>query len=137
MVYIDWEDRYRIGHEAIDNQHRRFFELINNLQQQASAGSGRDATILAMNSLANYALEHFADEEELMDQISFPGLIQHRRRHYSFASKVADMALEWGKGNETSIDDILLFLKEWLLGHILTEDMQIGEALKSRQKTTV
>lgn len=137
MVYIDWEDRYRIGHETIDNQHRRFFELINNLQQQASAGAGRDATILAMNSLANHALEHFADEEELMDQIDFPGLIQHRWRHHSFATKVADMALEWGKGNETNVDDILLFLKDWLLGHILTEDMQIGAALKSKQKTTV
>ena len=137
MHYINWEDKYSIGHETVDNQHRRLFDFINNLQRQASEGAGREATLLAIDSLANYAIEHFADEEELMDQIGFPELIQHRWRHHSFAGKVADMALEWGKGNKTGVDDILLFVKDWLINHVLTEDMRIGAALRSKQKTTV
>jgi len=137
MIYIKWEDRFRIGHEAVDKQHRRLFEIINDLQQKASSGAGRDAAIQAINSLVDYALEHFADEEELMDQIRFPSLIPHRWQHHSFVGRVADMALEWGEGKETSVEDILLFLKDWLFDHILVEDMQIGVAVKSRRKTTV
>ena len=137
MAYFKWEDRYRIGHERVDQQHRRLFKLINELQQHADSGAGPEVAIEAINSLVDYAVAHFADEEELMQEIDFDGLIQHRWRHHSFVGKVADMALEWGQGRETSVDDILNFLKEWLLDHVLTEDMQIGAALKSRQKSRV
>jgi hemerythrin len=85
----------------------------------------------------DYAIAHFADEEELMQQIDFEGLIQHRWRHHSFVGRVADMALEWGQGRETSLNDILLFLREWLLDHVLVEDMKIRAALQARQKSRV
>ena len=137
MVYIRWDDRYRIGHEVVDRQHRRLFQLINDLEQKAASGGGREAAIEAINSLVDYAVVHFADEEELMEQIGFDRLIQHRWQHRSFVGKIADLALEWGQGRETSVDDLLLFLKDWLLNHVLAEDMPIGVVLQARQKTSV
>ena len=84
----------------------------NNLQQKALAGADGETAVQAINSLVDYTIEHFADEEELMNQIGIDGLNRHRWRNHSFVGKVADMALEWGHGNETSVDDILLFLKD-------------------------
>lgn len=135
MIFIKWEDRYCIGHDVVDSQHQRLFELINRLQQDCSGGVGRDDILQAINSLVDYALEHFADEESLMQKIGFEGLDHHRWRHSSFVTKVTDMALDWGEGEDVRAEDILLFLKEWLLDHVLSEDQQIGAVMRARAQT--
>jgi len=84
MIFIQWEDRYCIGHDIVDGQHQRLFDLINRLQQNCSGEVDRDDILQAINSLVDYALEHFADEESLMQKIGFEGLDHHRRRHNSF-----------------------------------------------------
>jgi hemerythrin len=134
---LQWNDRYRVGHEQIDLQHKHLFELISKLEAQIEAGSDRNDTLEVVQSLIDYVLVHFSDEETLMQEINFESISRHRWQHSEFAGKVADMALEWGRGNEVTAEQIRDFLIDWLLDHILTEDMQIATAARRKQTAVV
>jgi hemerythrin len=131
---LQWEDRYSVGHDQVDLQHRHLFELVNKLEARIKAGDDRKATIDTIQSLIDYVLVHFTDEESLMHEIGFENIHTHRWRHSEFAGKIADMALAWGEGREVTAEQIREFLTDWLLDHILTEDMQIGAAVRRREK---
>jgi hemerythrin len=130
---LQWNDRYLVGHEQVDHQHKHLFELINRLEAKINAGAGQKDSLEVIQALIDYALYHFADEESLMQEINFDGISIHRWRHSEFAGKIADMALEWGRGNQVKAEEIRDFLTDWLLDHILTEDMQIGAAIRRKQ----
>ena len=136
-MLIEWNDRYRIGHEEVDQQHQYIFKLRNSLESKITTGADRQDSLETIGALVDYALRHFADEEFLMQQIDFSGLARHRWRHSEFAGKVAEMATDWGSGKEISAEEIRDYLTEWLLDHILAEDMQIGEAILSAQSNSV
>ncbi len=133
MVFIEWSDQYNIGIDQIDQQHRRLVEFINELQNRVDQGVGRQRCLNTMTALTDYVLEHFEAEEKLMEGIEFAEYERHRRSHQVFAAKVADTALMWGQGEEIDCNQILLFLKDWLLQHILVEDRKIGVAAKANQ----
>jgi hemerythrin-like metal-binding protein len=133
MVFIEWSDQYNVGIEPIDQQHRRLVELINQLQDRVDKGVGRQRCLNTMNALTDYVLEHFADEEKLMSEIGFEELDRHQRAHQVFSAKVADIALMWGQGQTIDCHEILSFLKEWLLDHILVEDQRIGTFVDARK----
>jgi hemerythrin len=134
---LKWSDRYRVGDERVDLQHQHLFELINDLDQRVTSGTVRQDSLQTIEALVDYVLQHFADEESLMQQINFRDIVMHRWRHSEFAGKIADMALDWGRGKEVTAEEIRDFLTDWLLDHILTEDMQIGEALRSQRPARV
>lgn len=136
-MFIKWDDQYLIGNDDVDRQHRQLFDLINGLQQRVSAGADRGDAYEALKAMVDFALEHFADEELFMQQIRYDGIDNHRWQHRNFASKVAEMSVAWGEGKEISANQILLFLKDWLLDHILTEDMQIGAAFRRRKHAQI
>lgn len=134
-MFLDWDDRYRVGHEQIDRQHQRLFELINDLVRKAGEGADRQDSLKTVNALVDYALEHFADEESLMQRIGYDDIDRHRWRHSEFAGKIADMAVAWGEGHEITAGEICEFLKDWLVNHILIEDLAIGAAVRRGQPT--
>jgi hemerythrin len=130
---LTWNERYRVGHDLIDRQHQRLFVLVNDLELKIAAGADRKDSLDIIQALIDYALLHFSDEEAFMQQIDFENITRHRWLHSEFAGKIADMALEWGQGKEITAEQLRDFLTDWLLDHILTEDMQIGAAVHSKQ----
>lgn len=134
---LQWNDRYRVGDDRVDRQHQHLFELINDLDRKIATGTVRQDSLQTIEALVDYVLQHFADEESVMQQINFRDIIRHRWHHSEFAGKIADMALDWGRGKEISAEEIRDFLTDWLLNHILTEDMQIGEAVRGQRPARV
>ncbi len=134
---LQWNDRFRVGQEQIDQQHQYLFKLINALDRKIEAGADRQDSLQTIDALVDYALQHFADEESLMQQINFPGITAHRWCHSEFAGKIADMALDWSEGKEITLQEIRDFLTSWLLDHILTEDMKIGEVVRNQRPARV
>jgi hemerythrin len=132
-MLLTWNERYRVGHDLIDRQHQRVFELVNDLERLIAIRAERTDLLDTIHALIDHALSHFSDEEALMQQIDFEGLTRHRWLHSEFAGKIADMALKWGEGQEVTAEQLRDILTEWLLDHILTEDMQIGAAVQSKQ----
>ena len=118
------------GIEAIDQEHRQLFQLIN--EAFGFLGNSAETAAGAKNLLAalkKYAATHFAHEEEYMEKIKDPELSRQRKEHAAFTEKVNSFdlsALDETNGKET-LEEILEYLSRWLYHHILGSDIMIGK----------
>lgn len=125
---IVWNERFSVGVRAMDEQHKRLIDLINGLQVPGDAGLTFD-TIMGM---FDYATVHFQAEEQLLREAGYSELPTQEREHKAFLDKASEFAKQ-DLGDPRTCGEIVVFLRTWLLRHILQEDMKykrcIPEAL--------
>lgn len=124
MEKIIWNDSYSVGIKEIDQQHKKLVEMINQLID-ASGVSVRSETVSdTLTGMTNYAMYHFQTEEDLMREYEYPQYDAHHLAHMGFIRKTAEMAAAAIELEQTVPVELLSFLKDWLINHILKSDMQ-------------
>ena len=119
-----------IGVAEIDDEHKRLFELIGEVDSAVKAGSDSMATAMSLlNELKQYAVNHFAHEEAYMASIQDPELPRQQKEHQAFVDKVnsyrfSDITDDTAK---EMILELLEYLSKWLMSHILGSDILIGQ----------
>lgn len=131
-----WQERYNLGVEIIDKEHKKLFSILNKLfdfgkQEEKSQWVCQEA----IKYFKDHAIQHFADEEAYMLSIDYKGLEMHRRIHRNFRDRTLpalERELELTNYSEESIDHFLSVCAGWLIGHSLIEDYAIvkGETIK-------
>jgi hemerythrin len=136
-LFVEWEDKYSVGVEKIDNQHKRLIDIINRLYY--SRGNKTHAVLgETIQELIDYTKTHFTDEEQLMRENGYPDYEAHKKKHESFIEKVKEFKNEYQKVDDDLLEDyslvteILLFLKTWLCDHILVVDKEYSPYLIKR-----
>ena len=124
MEKIIWKPEYSVRVEPLDRQHQRIISVINKLisQWRLFANSATIAEVLA--ELNSYVSEHFLLEEKLLEENNYPGLIGHSTRHTEYGERIADFCLKTVEKNKNVPEQLLSYLREWWIGHILIEDMK-------------
>jgi methyl-accepting chemotaxis protein len=126
---MNWTRDLDTGIELIDSQHKMLCAYINTLYRAVEGKRGQDiAGIVA--DLGQYAVSHFGTEEYYFSRTGYPDTEKHRRIHKNFVDKVADVERRLGAGGEVG-DDLLEFLKNWLLNHIRITDHQYAPFVKT------
>ena len=81
-----------------------------------------------MEELREYTKEHFKHEEEYMESIQYKKMFTQKIEHQAFIDKLDEIDLDdIDENSDQMIDDILEFLTNWLVEHILHTDKQIGQ----------
>ena len=119
---VNWDRSMSVGVVKIDLQHQRLLAMFNTLSRAMTEGRGRDELGELLHGLAGYALTHFATEEQLMLEIRYPALPQHRARHQEFKSRILEFSERLKGGDVLLTSAVLLYLRGWITGHILEED---------------
>ena len=132
MAYLNWSDSYSVGIEKIDTQHKKIVSFLNELYEAMQDGQGKDALGKVLADLVVYTKTHFATEEKLMAQHSFPDFQTHKAVHEKMAAKVLDLNQQYQEGVVTSPIQITNFLKKWLTHHINETDKKYGPYLASK-----
>ena len=119
-----------IGVPEIDDEHKRLFELIGEVDDAVKANADSFATAMALlNELKQYAVNHFAHEEAYMEEINDPELPRQKKEHSAFVEKVN--AYRFSDITEESAKELILelleYLTKWLMSHILGSDILIGQ----------
>jgi len=68
-----WDQKWTVGVESIDLQHRCFVDLINRIYAEIESGDAVYQTRL-INELGSYTQQHFTSEENIMHKLGFPGM---------------------------------------------------------------
>lgn len=128
-----WEDRYNIGVDVIDKEHKRLFRIINKLfSLEEEDAKSQWACVEGIKFFKDHALYHFADEENYMSSIQYEGLERHKRIHDVFRNitlPALENELTRSQYSPDSIGHFLGVCVGWLIGHTLTEDQaMIGHA---------
>ena len=130
MDHIVWEERYNIQVEAIDAQHRRLVDLMNHLIDIQGQETSDDDIIDILGALTNYLGDHFETEEQMMIDHGYPEFESHREEHQAFVTQTAYFIATFRDSGASLKRDILLFLKDWLVDHIIKTDAAFGAFLK-------
>lgn len=119
-----------IGVPEIDDEHKRLFELIGEVDSALKADANSVSTAMTLlNELKQYAVTHFAHEEAYMEKIHDPELERQKKEHAAFIEKVNSYRLSdvTDESAKDLILELLEYLSKWLMGHILGSDILIGK----------
>lgn len=118
---VQWSDSYLIGLGEIDDQHKTLIDLMNALWQAISSNAGDMECKNVLAKLERYTITHFSAEETMMRTMGYPDFDGHQRAHKQFVERLQEEKRQIENGNKLTLD-ILHFLKDWLVNHILVKD---------------
>lgn len=125
---FNWKEDFSCGIKSIDTQHKRLFELANELYNLLSLKDEYDRyddILNALSELQKYTVYHFDYEEGLMKSVNYPNFDSHKKQHDTFVKKVTSIDDDYIDENQKKVlKDLLLFIVDWIEGHILKIDMQ-------------
>ncbi len=134
MAFMEWSDRLLTGVREADEQHKRLVVLVNELYDAMKQGKGKEVIDKALDELVKYAGYHFSTEETLMTKYGFPELASHKQEHENFKAKIKEFLNKKAKGEITLSVEVMAFLKEWLIKHIMGTDKKYGAFLQQKMK---
>ncbi len=129
MPLIEWNDALSVGYRPIDADHMRLAELVNELHDDLLAGSSMTLIAACFQRIARHTASHFRHEEHLMEGSGFPDSHNHALAHQQLEAQIADLLRQVDAGEPVFTLELVEFLKNWLLNHILTMDKKLGEHL--------
>lgn len=119
---IEWGSQYEIGIKFSDDEHRVLVDLINKLYASFGTNKGKKAIQSVIDDLVDYTVFHFGNEEKYFEQIQIPDHQAHLKQHKAFVDKIKKFQQEFKAGDSTVSIDMVDFLKNWLVQHILKID---------------
>jgi hemerythrin-like metal-binding protein len=126
MALMTFGKNYSVGVQAVDNQHKVLFDIINELHAAMMKGQAQSLSGPLLKKLADYTRNHFTAEEAMMASANYPGLEAHKTKHSVLVKQVEDYIARFEKG-EISINlHLLNFLRDWLTNHIQKVDKEYG-----------
>lgn len=130
---FDWNEAFSVGIEEIDEQHKRLFEIGEEIHQLMSDFSGQDKfdeITVAITKLAEYTVFHFETEEKLFAKYDYPEVVEHELEHRKFIDYLNSIDLSHVDENqEDAIKDLLKFVALWIFKHINNTDFRYKEFL--------
>jgi len=130
-----WEENLRIGIDAIDKDHQALILHTNSISYKPI-----DENHLAndIGDLIDFVRYHFRREEAIMDICHYPDLVKHRQLHWELEKQVGELADEWHKErNPEVLFHLRSFLHDWLINHIVEDDLKIAPYAKGRAQDIV
>jgi hemerythrin len=118
MSFLEWSNAFNIGIEEIDAQHRSLFDRTNELAEAIGSGSEAPALASILDGLERYAASHFAVEEDFFDRSGYSGAVAHKQEHSAFKQKVVAFKADLESGKPGLSEEMMGFLKSWLVNHI-------------------
>lgn len=130
MSLIEWDKKYSVGINSIDEQHQQLIDLINRLN--VAMAQGEPASVIAdiLNGLTQYTKIHFAYEEKLFDMHGYPESDSHSAEHQKMIDRVDQFHFEFEQDPSGAISlELMQFLTNWLTGHIQGSDKEYAPYL--------
>lgn len=128
-----WNESYMLNIPIIDKQHEVLFDIYDEIQYLKDTDQNyRDGSISdILKKLDTFIKTHFKTEEELMEKAHFPDLLEHKQEHKLFSNKIATFIFEYQYNNPFLLDNMLLFLKKWLVSHIMASDTAYKDSVQA------
>jgi hemerythrin len=123
---LAWSNEYLIGVDRIDLEHEAFFSLVCDFQlARLNHASKRELENL-LEEIGLYARFHFRSEENVMESIGYPGLDEHRQKHWDLIESLSNIIVAYTIDSATP-ERIEAFLVSWFLEHTSKEDRKIAQ----------
>ncbi len=117
-----WDESFMVGISEIDRQHKLLVDIVNELYYEAGQKRGHEMLGRILGGLVEYTKTHFTYEEGLMAMHGYPDLENHQAKHRKLVAKVMEFQGRVTANDESVLEELLQFLKDWLAHHIQGTD---------------
>ncbi len=128
-----FDENLHVGNRLIDREHAILIEYINTLQDLVDSNSSRHLVGQVLEGLIQYTKTHFYVEEELMHAFRYPDYVKHIQAHEKFKQTMQQLSSQYKQGEADITNDLMNFLKDWLVNHIQKIDRKLADFLKGKQ----
>lgn len=126
---LEWDSSFAVGVDKFDNAHKVLFNMVNDLADAMQQKKSKEAVGRVLNGLAEYTVNHFADEERNFAQTHYPEEAQHKALHKKLVDQVVELIGKFNAGEQLIAQDVINFLQDWLVNHIKGTDKKYGPHL--------
>ncbi|MFA7430065.1 MAG: bacteriohemerythrin [Rhodospirillaceae bacterium] len=135
-MLIQWDDAWRVGNSAIDYDHQMLVNITNQLYHLKQMPRAKNAEVKRLlDQLVDYVKRHFEREEAIFMASDYPHKNSHKAMHRDLTKVVEDIATVFGREPDLlNFDEIMDFLKRWLMDHILKHDMGYKDFINGSAK---
>lgn len=132
-IMVAWSDSYCLGLDAIDEQHKMLIDLLNRLWSAIINRRDNAEMMAIIDELEKYTISHFCAEEAFMRANGYEDFTRHKKAHDEFVARIAAEKKHIQEGAPLTLD-LLKFLKEWLVQHILVSDKAYAAAFAQQKQ---
>lgn len=127
----EMKEEFKTGIELIDNEHKMLFDIADRIYMLINNEfiiDKYDKIVNLIEELKDYAAFHFKDEEAYMESINYKKMFTQKIDHENFIEKLNEIDLnKLDENQDKYILDLLEFVNQWLVTHILEKDKLISQ----------
>jgi len=123
-----WNKNLETGNKEVDEQHKELYLLVQKVLDADSFADRREKIEVALNFLADYTVKHFATEEALMEECTYPALAEHKAQHEAFIVEVSAFMKRFeAEGDKIQVSQAVnAIVVTWLQEHIMGSDKEMA-----------
>lgn len=131
MERVEWNEAYEVGHIDIDTEHKMFVRIIQKIQDAAANSDVINAKHLErlIEELMKYTEFHFYSEENIMFEIDYPDLLNHKHQHEKLLTDLRNLIFTF-EMNRDDLAELVKFLTDWFIHHTTKEDRKLAECMQ-------
>lgn len=130
MATFEWKKEYSVGVEMFDEQHKVFFRIVNDLYEAITTGKEKDILDEIFRQLIHYTEFHFESEEHYFDEFHYEDTVEHKKAHVELCRQIAELKEKKERQDLDNPYELLDFLENWLVDHIMGMDKKYGPCFK-------
>jgi hemerythrin len=135
-MILKWDNTLATGVAKMDSQHKEVFNRMNQLIFAMREGKSRAEVIKTLDSLENYVIKHFNEEEEIQMKNNYPQYSVQHFEHEKFKKELKEVRNTF---ENTGISAIFVIntqqkITKWWRNHISDLDKDLGEFLLEKSK---
>jgi hemerythrin-like metal-binding protein len=132
---ISWNDGMSVGIPEIDEDHKRFILLINELNRSITDRKEPAEIKERLQFIIDDAEQHFAHEEMLFKEWRYPDIDRHASQHAQALKELKEIKVNFiPYGLDSAWIDAGLKIKGILINHIIKEDMKYAEFYRNSRE---
>lgn len=145
--YIVWTEELKTDFPTIDIQHKKIITIANNLHSSLGSDNLQELIKIHLNQLKIYSAVHFRFEEKVLQNHNYFLLNEHECLHDAYAGELIKLEERFSELEkkfpriltyeeiESFSWEILKFVSQWWLHHILVEDKKYMNFLQKLADT--
>ncbi|MDH4199481.1 MAG: bacteriohemerythrin [Spirochaetia bacterium] len=132
MSLFEWKENFSVKISRFDEAHKKLIELMNEIYAIIKMRKDNATIVSVVEELSEYSKTHFNDEVEQMIKFQYPYLKEHKEEHNQFIKELDNMKEMIQRQSNLLNVQLLNFIKDWLINHIMKSDMKYGQFFLDR-----
>lgn len=123
-ISVSWGPFFKSGNEQIDHEHYKMIQISNKIIEACFNDEAYEETMELFNELVEETVNHFKNEEEILEKIGYQDVEEHKKIHKDLLEKMFKMQSGLESKQFTPLHVAQYMIQDVVVGHIIKSDFE-------------